>query len=98
MAQSGALTPAAATEEIYQQGLHHLSEPTQLAFAKNAVGGLLISMGGVLAFVAAAAGGGGPAGRLLQAAAWPAGLIAVYFVGAELYVSAGATDGLRARG
>jgi formate/nitrite transporter FocA (FNT family) len=93
---SGAFTPAKAATQTYQNGLHHLDEPGHLILLKNIYGGLLLSAAGLLSNIAitgtpglAATNPGIP--RLLQGPTFPVGLICIYFVGAELYVSMKAT-------
>ena len=89
-ANAGALSPLDAAEQLYQTGLHHLYEPTQLTFLKNIYGGLLFGFAGLFSLIAAAgvpslekSNPGLP--KLLQGATFPVGLVIVYFVGAELF-------------
>lgn len=88
-AVAGALSPLQATQDLYNVGLHHLTESSQLAFIKNVAGGLLLSFGGLVSRIASA---GSPQleqsnpglVRLLEGLFFPIGLVAIYFVGAEL--------------
>ena len=89
-ANAGALSPLDAAEQLYQTGLHHLYEPTQLTFLKNIYGGLLFGFAGLFSLIAAAgvpsleeSNPGLP--KLIQGATFPAGLVIIYFVGAELF-------------
>ena len=89
-ANAGALSPLDAAEQLYQTGLHHLYEPTQLTFLKNIYGGLLFGFAGLFSLIAAAgipslekSNPGLP--KLLQGATFPVGLVIIYFVGAELF-------------
>ncbi|TKA81956.1 hypothetical protein B0A49_02533 [Cryomyces minteri] len=87
---SGALSPGEATEQLYQTGIHHLEEATQLTFLKNVYGGLLLSFGGLFSIIASAGCPGLEESnpglvRLLQGITFPVGLVVVYFVGAELF-------------
>ena len=89
-ADSGALNPLDAAEQLYETGLHHLYEPTQLTFLKNIYGGLLFGFAGLFSITAAAgvpgleeSNPGLP--KLVQGATFPLGLVIVYFVGAELF-------------
>ena len=88
---TGTLSPQEATTAIYETGLHHLYEPTQLMFIKNVYGGLLVGFGGVLSQIASKGSPGLLASnpglvKLLQGATFPVSLICAYTVGAELYV------------
>ena len=88
-AVAGALSPLDAAELLYQNGLHHLSEPTQLTFLKNIYGPLLFSLAGHTSIIAAAGLSGleqsNPAiPRIVQGAIFPLGLVIIYFIGAEL--------------
>ena len=79
-----------AAELLYQNGLHHLSEPTQLTFLKNIYGALLFSFAGHISIIAAAGLSGleqrNPAiPRIVQGAIFPLCLVIIYFIGAELY-------------
>lgn len=90
MASAGALGPLDATNELLENGLHHLTEPTQLIFLKNVCGGLLFSFAGLFALIAAAGcpglGESNPGlTRLLQGATFPVGLVIIYLIGAELH-------------
>ena len=89
-ADSGALSPLDAAEEVYETGLHHLQDATQLNFLKNIYGGLIFGFAGLFSLVAAAglpslaeSNPGLP--RLIQGATFPIGLVIIYFVGAELF-------------
>ena len=89
-ADAGALSPLDAAEKLFQTGLHHLYEPTQLTFLKNVYGGLLFGFAGLFSLIAAAgvpgleeSNPGLP--KLLQGATFPLGLVIVYGVGAELF-------------
>ena len=89
-ANAGALSPLDAAEQLYQTGLHHLYEPTQLTFLKNIYGGLLFGFAGLFSLIAAAgipsleqSNPGLP--KLIQGATFPVGLVIIYFVGAELF-------------
>lgn len=86
-ASSGALTPLSAVQDLYNNGLHHLHEPTQLCFLKNIYGGLLFSFAGLFSLVVQAGSPNLEPGlqRLIQGITFPVGLIIVYFVGAELF-------------
>lgn len=87
---SGALTPGAAVESIYSDALHHLDEPSQLAFLKNMIGGIQVGVAGLASLVIA----GGCHGieqnnpgmtHFIQGAIFSTGLILVYLTGAELF-------------
>ncbi|MCJ1238881.1 hypothetical protein MMC14_006873 [Varicellaria rhodocarpa] len=85
---TGTLSPQEATTAIYETGLHHLYEPTQLMFIKNVYGGLLVGFGGVLSQIASKGSPGLLASnpglvKLLQGATFPVSLICAYTVGAE---------------
>ena len=89
-ANAGALSPLNAAEQLYQTGLHHLYESSQLTFLKNVYVGLLFGFAGLVSLIAAAgvpsleeSNPGLP--KLLQGATFPVGLVIVYFVGAELF-------------
>ncbi|MCJ1311909.1 hypothetical protein MMC25_005582 [Agyrium rufum] len=87
---SGALSPKDATEEVFKTGLHHLHEPTHLTFIKNVYGGLLFGYCGLFSLIVSKGSPGLESSapgivRLLQGMTFPAGLILVYFVGAELF-------------
>ena len=88
---SGALSPQEATRAIFETGMRHLYEPTQLKFIKNVYGGLLVGFGGVLSQIASKGSPGLLSSnpglvRLIQGATFPVSLICAYTVGAELYV------------
>lgn len=89
-AVSGALTPLDAAEFLYQNGLHHLSEPAQLTFLKNIYGALLLSLAGHISLIAAnglpgLAQNNPSIPKIVQGALFPIGLVITYFIGAELY-------------
>ncbi|KAK4496472.1 hypothetical protein PRZ48_012452 [Zasmidium cellare] len=87
---TGTLPPHEAAQAVLRNGYEHLTEPMLRTFAQNIYGALLLSAGGLLAILV---GAGFPAiqednpgiQRLLQGAAFPVGLVMVYFVGAELF-------------
>ena len=92
MLTTGTLSPQEATAAIFETGLHHLYEPTQLMFIKNVYGGLLVGFGGVLSQIASKGSPGLLATnpglvKLLQGATFPVSLICASTVGAELYVA-----------
>ncbi|KAF2160430.1 hypothetical protein M409DRAFT_59914 [Zasmidium cellare ATCC 36951] len=88
---TGSLPPHEAAQAVSRNGVEHLSEPIFITFVQNIYGAPLLSAGGLLAVLV----GAGFAGiqeennpgiqRLLQGAAFPVGLVMVYFVGAELF-------------
>lgn len=89
IADAGALNPSAATDELYENGLQHLFETPLLIFLKNVYGGLLFGFAGLFAQIVAAGCPGleesNPGlARLLQGITFPAGLVIIYFIGAEL--------------
>lgn len=87
---TGALPPHEAAEVVLQNGIEHLEEPLLVTVIQNIYGALLLSAGGLLSLVL---GAGFPEfteenpglQRLLQGAAFPLGLVLVYFVGAGLF-------------
>lgn len=83
---SGALKPAKAATWTYQNGLDRLDEPAHLILLKNVYGGLLLSAAGLLYNIATARTPS-LATRLLQGLTFPIGLVCIYFVVAELFVS-----------
>lgn len=90
VAEAGALNPSSATDELYENGLHHLFEATQITFLKNIYGGLLFGFAGLFSLIVAAGCPGleesNPGlARLLQGIAFPSGLVIIYFIDAELY-------------
>jgi formate/nitrite transporter FocA (FNT family) len=91
-----ALAPAKAAKQTYQTVLDQLDKSLQLTLLKNVYGGLLLSAAGLLSNIASAGTPGLAASnpglpRLLQGLMLPIGLICIYSVGAELYVSLMAT-------
>lgn len=89
-ANTGALSPLDAAEQLYQTGLHHLYEPSQLTFLKNVYGGLLFGFSGLFSLIVSTgipslAENNPGLPKLLQGATFPVGLVIVYFVGAELF-------------
>ena len=90
-ADSGALNPSDATDELYENGLHHLFQATHIISLKNIYGGLLLGLAGLFSLIASAGCPGleesNPGiARLLQGITFPAGLVITSFIGAELYV------------
>ena len=86
---TGALPPAQAAEDTYEDGLHKLSQSAQLTFVKNVAGALLLSFGGLLALTVSAGSPSLAASnpgivKLLQGVTFPIGLVFIYFTGAEL--------------
>lgn len=85
----GFLSPADATSELYETGVHHLNQATQLVILKSIYGGILFSLVGVFSLVVSTGLPGleesSPGiARLMQGATFAFGLVIVYFVGAEL--------------
>ena len=88
-AVTGALSPEEMVYEVLETGIHHLSETSELSFLKNLYGGMIISAGGLLALLMYTgfpqATAENPGFKfLLEGAAFPVGLVVVYFLGAEL--------------
>ncbi|KAF2873632.1 Formate/nitrite transporter [Massariosphaeria phaeospora] len=88
--RTGALSPLEAAQSTFETALHHLNEPTQLAFFKNVFGALLLSFGGIFALIVSQGSPGleetNPGlPKMLMGATFPVGLVLIYFVGAELF-------------
>lgn len=85
----GFLSPADATSELYETGVHHLNQAVHLVILKNIYGGILFSFAGVFSVLASTGLPGleepNPGiARLMQGATFAFGLVIVYFAGAEL--------------
>lgn len=85
--KSGSLSPAAATTETLETGIHHLHQALPITFLKAFFGGLLLSAGGLLSL---SISGGDPdlapgIEHLLLGLTFPVGLVIIYFVGGDLY-------------
>lgn len=90
MASTGALSPADAAIEVFEAGLHHLSEPLSITFLNSVQGGLLLSAGGILASIVSTGSIGigetNPAmPQVLEGLFFPIGLVLIYLMGAELF-------------
>lgn len=90
MASSGALSPSGAAYSTLEEGKHHLEESLSITFAKSVQGGALMGFGCL--FGMSIAGGIDSSFKesypgivaAVQGLCFPAGLVAVYFLGAEL--------------
>ena len=84
----GLLSPPDAIVELYENGVHHLHQATQLVVLKNIYGGILFSFAGLFSVITSTGSGLGESSpgieRLIHGATFPIGLVIVYFVGAEL--------------
>ena len=90
MGSTGALSPSSAAHSTLAEGEHHLDESLPITFMKSIQGGALMGFGGLFAMSIA---GGFDSGfresypgvvAAVQGLCFPVGLVAVYFLGAEL--------------